>query len=138
MSDTKTDLERNVVNMAEDLEYLIRLINEVTDDRAEQIGQFFEDHYGITVDDRENAYWPDVAQQAIEESILEFKLHGTRGLSDEEWQITGVDVVFAIGGPHIELDTRAGAVMGYWGGDRARMGVTSAVTDYFEQLAEVQ
>jgi hypothetical protein len=52
-----------------------------------------------------------------------------------DWEMTSVVVVFGTGGPHIELDTSEGAVMGYWASDRARYGVTSVVVDYFEQMA---
>lgn len=139
MKTTKTDLERQVEGLAAELELIIPIITrdrEIDDDSRPAVLQWLMDQgYGdndVALDDDSLA---DLVQEALEQDILEITVHGKKTLAaGDDWTMTGIDVVFTIGGPHIELDTREGSVMGYWGGEKARMGVTSAVTEYFEEL----
>ena len=48
----------------------------------------------------------------------------------------GVVLTVAVGGPHIDIDTREREVKGYWGGDRASWGIFGDVADDIDTVFE--
>lgn len=136
MNDTITDLARQVAGTVADLERLVSLVNgdESLDDaaRAEAERWLRDDHGAEVADDADDDELSAAAAEVLYQRPLEVVEHATRNPGGE-WERTHIVVVFAIGGPHIELDTKAGAVVGYWGGDTVRRGVAQAVCDWFEE-----
>jgi len=131
MSDSITQLRDNVRSTAADLEVLVAAANGDAVD-THVLRAVFEDH-GVEVDDWYTS--DDVARDILSTWPLEFVEHGKRSPGGE-WEITHVVVVFAVGGPHVELNTSERAVMGYWGSDRDRAPVSGVVVDYFESLTD--
>lgn len=138
---TADQLRDNVKSVAQCLEDLVKLYNghlpEDRDDRDECLGwatTLNDMGADLDLDDLESIDWSDTAREILETDLLEYVEHGTRQPGGE-WEMTHICAVFTIGGPHIELDTSEGAVMGYWSSDRARFGVSSDVVEYFEQMA---
>lgn len=48
----------------------------------------------------------------------------------------GVTVTIATGGPHIEIDTSAGAVKLWWGTERAEWGISRDTVDAIDEIFE--
>lgn len=136
---TRLQLSRNVKGIAEDLERLVSIAQECSHDDPKAIIALFEEHgyeeFAADPDDPDEYDASDAAETATEilnNWPLEAYEVGRRSPGGE-WEHTHTVVVFGTGGPHIELDTSEGAIMGYWGGDRASFPVDQDVCDYFEQ-----
>lgn len=78
----------------------------------------------------------EAAIEALDEFGLDFYVQGER--RGGEWTVTGWVLVIGTGGPHYELRSD-GYVhgWGWFGANKVRADVNIAVTDYFEQLAEI-
>lgn len=133
MSDSTYDQLLSMVDeLAHDLEVLVAAANgDAVDTHVLQA--IFEDH-GVEVDDWYTS--DDVARYILSAWPLEIVYHGQRA-PGSEWETTNCVVVFSTGGPHVELDTSACAVVGYWGGSTVRRGVSNGVVDFFEEWCDL-
>ena len=55
---------------------------------------------------------------------------------DSQFRYKSVRVAVTLGGPNIYIDTRAGAVLGYWGTDRAEAWIPSEVCAAIDSIFE--
>lgn len=142
---TREQLRRSVQSIAEDLDRLVSIAqgDEIALDDVRLLESYGAAIALSVLTDDPDAFvaidtdeYVEMADTAIRESVLEAYATGRRGLASGEWDVTGVVVVFTIGGPHIELETATGAVHGYWGGDVARYSVSSDTVAFFEAWGE--
>ncbi len=132
MSNTYEQLVAQIENIVSNLEELLTIQRggESPVSMAEYLEQFgtdLDDHGG----DAASAAWSAL----IDDWPLEIKVCGYRHLT-EQWQTTHVEVLFCTGGPHIELTTRGGAVIGHWGGYVVTRNVSDDVCSFYENVAE--
>lgn len=142
MSNTDADLERQVESIRDSLNLLVKVANKEDVQAADVSAEF---GYTLTTPDtdtyedgdeydKEDA--AEIARDILNEWPLEIVVHGTKGLGDREWSVTGLRVVFTIGGPHIELNTQTGAIEGSWAGSVVRRYVSTYAQAFYDNLEE--
>lgn len=144
MSNTAEQLLSNVESIRDTLDLLVGIVNgshEVDADtwatlmeHGADLGELDPDEDGDDIDDDEAQ---QEAMRLLEDMPLSVEVLGKRSLGDDEWKVSHLEVTFCTGGPHIELDTGRGQIVGYWGGDTIYRGVSSDVVAYFDQLADL-
>ena len=126
MTNTDTTLDqlaRSVNGLRDDLERLVRIQVECTNDPRDL--RWLEAE-GIDLDDDESLY------THLWERPLEIVHHATRSSDTYEWVLTHTVIVFCTGGPHIEVHTGTGDIVGHWGNEHVRRSIDQSVCDFYE------
>ena len=80
-----------------------------------------------------NRLTPETLFDFLNEEVLDLQL--TRNVHG---YLTGAVLITAVGGPHVEIDTRQHTVTGWWGGTTHTAKINGGVCDMFnDERAEI-
>lgn len=131
MANTHEQLVASVENIARDLEELVTIAH--GGESPVSMAEYLEG-FGVDIEDHDGYAAPAAWAALVDYWPLEISVRGSRALN-ERWNISHVVVVFCTGGPHIELNTRSGEVVGAWGTDAVSRSVSADVTSFYDDVA---
>lgn len=133
MSDTYEQLVADVENIVSSLDELVILASGGSSPVS--VAEFL-DNFGTSLEDHGGDICSAAWSALVNDWPLEVRIVGSRQPGGGEWSVDGAEVVFCTGGPHIKLDTKEQAVLGYWGGYTVRRSIRADVCSFYEDVAE--